>query len=223
MISYLPSFLLHISENQEEMSQDELLSHQQSFGQLSQASSVASVPRRPLSLDVSTTAPNSPKPPLRSATAGSRATTLRRAALMLRASQSTASLQNSAWPMPSRSQSALVLQPATSTTLMPPPTSPCCCCGHPDPTALGALTPRQYGRSSVNIIQVSILYQRISTHRKKIKNIKVQCYFMFLIRSRSTIQQFIFANNILKLLGIIFSLFCLETASITRLIVSLIL
>lgn len=136
------------------MSQDDLLSHQQSLGQLSQASSMASMPRRPLSLDVTTTAPNSPRPPPRSATPGNRATTLRRAALMLRASHSTASLQSSAWPMPSRSQSALVLQPPVMTpaTLMPPPTSPCCCCGHPDPTSLGALTPRQYGRSSVNII-----------------------------------------------------------------------
>lgn len=139
------------------MSQDELLRHQQSLGQLSQVSMIASTPRRPLSLDVSSTALNSPKPPPRSATTN-RATTLRRAALMLRASHSTASLQTTAWPIPSRSQSALVLQaPPTPTTLMPPPASPCCCCGHPDPTALNALAPRQYARSAVINFPASII------------------------------------------------------------------
>jgi len=119
-------------------SQDELLSHQQSLGQLSQASGFAS--RRPLSLDAtSSSTPGSPKPPSRLAT---RATTLRRAALLLRASQSTASLQTPAWPVPSRSQSALVLQPP------PVPNTPCCCCGHPDPTALSPAP--QFSRSLVS-------------------------------------------------------------------------
>ncbi|XP_059490410.1 calcium release-activated calcium channel protein 1-like isoform X2 [Neocloeon triangulifer] len=112
------------------MSQDDLLSHQQSLGQLSQAPSALNVsasPRRPLSLHISSN-PGSPHPPPRSNTG--RVNSLRKAALVLRATQSTASLQSSVWPAPSRSQSALVLQPPPSAI----PATPCCncCCGHPD-------------------------------------------------------------------------------------------
>ncbi|XP_065333570.1 calcium release-activated calcium channel protein 1-like [Cloeon dipterum] len=103
------------------MSQDELMAHQQSMGQLSQASS-APAARRPLSLHIASN-PGSPR-----LNPSNKFNSLRKAALVLRATQSTASLQSPMqWPAPSRSQSALALQPPTQM-----PTGPCCCCGHHD-------------------------------------------------------------------------------------------